>query len=190
MLGGWSCPRVTVNISVSLWKPLTRGIPQRSILGPIFNIFINDIASGIECTLSKFADNTKLNRAVDLLEGKHAMQWDQDRLEEWMYANFTKFNKPSERPCTWVRQDELIWRRPEEKVLEILADEKIYMSWQHAVAAQKANCILGCVKRRVASRAREVVFPLYSSVMRPHLEYSIQLWGPHYKKGRDLLDQV
>jgi len=67
---------------------------------------------------------------------------------------------------------------PEKKDLELLVDEKLNMSWQCALAAQQANCTLGCIKRSVASRSREGILPLYSALVRPHLEYCVQLWSP------------
>jgi len=72
----------------------------------------------------------------------------------------------------------------------VLVDEKLNMTWQCALAAQKANRILGCIKRRVASRAREGILPLHSALVRPHLECCVQLWSPQHKKDMDLLKQV
>ena len=62
------------------------------------------------------------------------------------------------------------------------------MTQQCVLAAQKANPILGCVKSSAASRLREGILPLYSALMRPHLEYCVQLWGPQHKKDMDLLE--
>jgi len=79
---------------------------------------------------------------------------------------------------------------PEEKDLEVPVDEKLNMSWQCELAAQKANHILGCIKTSVASRLREEVLPLYSTLVRPHLQSCIQLWSPQHKKGMEVLEQV
>ena len=79
---------------MSGWRLVLSGVPQRSVLRLILsNIFISDINSGFECTLSKFVDDPKLWGVANTPEGRDAIQRHLDRLEQWAKVNLMRFDK-------------------------------------------------------------------------------------------------
>ena len=86
--------------------------------------------------------------------------------------------------------EERLESSPAERDLGVLVNSRLSRSQQCALAAKTANHISGCIKHRITRQAKEVIIPLYLAILRPHLEYCVQFWGPEFKKDMKVLECV
>ena len=192
--------RVVINGEASEWLPVSSGVPQGSVLGPLlFLIYINDIDCSIATKISKFADDTKIGgKALTTVDCK-VIQRDLDKLSTWSDKWLLKFNKDkckvmhvglNNKKHNYELQGENLAKVEEEKDLGVIVKSDLKSGMQCLAASRKANTILGFIARNFQCKNPEVITRLYTSLVRPHLEYAVQFWSPFYLKDESKLESV
>ena len=192
--------RVVINGEASDWLHVTSGVPQGSVLGPLlFLIYINDIDFGVSSKISKFADDTKLGGKALTIGDCESIQKDLDNLNNWSEKWLLKFNKDkckimhvgyNNLKHNYKLQGRNLIRVEEEKDLGVIVKSDLKNGSQCIAASRKANTVLGFIARNFDCKTPEVITRLYTSLVRPHLEYAVQFWSPCYQKDQNKLESV
>ena len=192
--------RVVLGSNFSDWVEVSSGVPQGSVLGPLlFVIFVNDMDEGLYNCILKFADDTKLFGKVSTIADCDNLSNDLQLLYRWSEKWGMRFNTEKCKVMHIGRDNKgtgypingkELKSVKEEKDLGMIVSSDLKVANQCVKAVSSANRILGMIKRTFISRDKNVVLKLYKSLVRPHLEYCISVWSPHYRKDIDLLEGV
>ena len=201
--------RVVIRGTASTSLGVTSGVPQGSVLGPVlFLIFINDLPLKVLSPLSLFADDSKIfTRIVDKENeakihensGKDVLQQDLYNVLEWAKKWKMEFNVDkckilhigNNNPKHKYNMDgkELI-ETEEEKDLGILMDCKLDFGSHIKEIVGRANRMVGMIRTAFACLNKKMFLSLYMALIRPLLEYCVQVWSPHLQKYIDLIERV
>ena len=192
--------RVAIRGTYSGWRRVWSGVPQGSVLGPtLFLIFVNDLLDNIQSSGKLFADDAKLYRRIRDIEDKTILQQDLDKLHDWSNKWLLQFNEEKCKVMHVGRTNagyqyhlgsSQLMETQKEKDLGVLVTPDLKSSAQVAKAAASANSVLGRIKRTFSCLDKEVLLPLYKSVVRPRLEFAVQAWSPYTRRDINILEAV
>jgi len=192
--------RVVIEGESSKWVEVTSGVPQGSVLGPLlFIIYINDINNQIESKLNKFADDCKLMNKVNNNEDFQKLQGDLDKLYNWsvkwqMPFNINKCsvmhfgNKNNNISYMMGNQD--LKNSISERDLGVIIDPSLKFDKQTNTVVNEAYKILGLINRNITFKTKDTILNLYKALVRPKLEFCIQMWRPYLRKNIDKMERV
>jgi hypothetical protein len=197
--------RVVLGDAVSSWRNVLSGIPQGSILGPLlFLLFINDMPDLFKDFCKLFADDTKLMAAIRNTSDCKSLQSDLDKATNWAKTWKMKFNNEKCKVMhigknNPLNQYTMLSNQSERNTLEKTSLERDLgviiskdLKWKNQVekATNKANAVLGVLKRTFSHWTPETVKILYTTFVRPHLEYASSAWSPYQKQDIIHLEKV
>ena len=196
--------RVLVNGIASGWHDVISGVPQGSVLGPIlFVIYINTLVDVVQHSdLFLFADDNKLFKIIFNDEDTVLLQKDIDSMFSWTLNSLLLFHpnkcftmhissKLNETIThAYTMNNRILENKSELKDLGILIDEHLKFSNHIAEKVNKANQIMGLIRRTFVHLDMYNFNLLYKSLVRPHLEYGNIIWSPFLKSDINLLENT
>jgi hypothetical protein len=192
--------RVVVNGSLSSWASIFSGIPQGSVLGPIlFVIFINDLPDVVNSSIKIFADDTKLFRALSSSEDEVILQQDLDSLMAWSQKWQLGFNRSKcevlhlgrvNHRLDYQMGDSMLNTTSCVKDLGVFIDEDLKFHQHVAMAVNKASRMLGLVRATFTCLDETTVPRLFTTMVRPHLEYGNFIWHPRFRRDKVEVEKI
>ena len=195
--------RVLVNGTYSEWLNVVSSVVQGSVLGPIlFVVYINDIDTCIgtkEGIMSKFADDTKVAKVVKDTKTAAEMQEVMQNLETWCEKWGMVFN--IKKCCIlhfghrnmqqqYKMSGQILESHTSQRDLGVMISNDCLPGAQCALAAKKANQVLGQVSRSFSCKNKDVMLQIYKVFIRPHLEYAVTSWSPWQRKDVETLEKI
>ncbi len=183
--------RVVVDGNASRSAPVLSGVPQGTVLGPIlFLIYINDLPSRLKSDCRLFADDCILYRQISSKTDSDTLQSDLDRLTDWEAKWLMTFNpdkcfsmtiSKSRSPTrtTYSLRGHPLDIVDTAKYLGVTIDSKLRWKPHINIITNRANNILGLLKRNLRNAPTPVKEKAYNTLVRPHLEYCSSVWDPH-----------
>ena len=180
--------------------PVTSGVPQGSVLGPIlFTMFVNDLPSVVSSPVYMFADDTKIFRVVRTSEDYSALQHDLDLLYEWSICWQLKFNILKckdmhlglmHRYGPYYLDGTVIDNIDSYKDLGIILDHQLKFHLHTTEVAAKANRLLGLIKKSFDYLDSDMLTKLFTVFVHPTLEYGNAVWGPFFVLDQRKVEKV
>ncbi len=195
---------VLVNGSASNWSDVVSGVPQGSVIGPVlFVIFINDMRNGINNFISLFADDAKLYGKSSTPTDGDNIQEDLNTLQQWSEKWQLSFNASKcktlhlgndnvQHGYTMVSTSGQVILEPTkcEKDLGVLIDDKLSFNGHISQAVKRANTKLAMIRRTFTHMDKKMLVQLYTSLVRPIVEYGNVIWSPHLQSHINKLEGV
>ena len=196
---------VNVNGKISSSQPVTSGIPQGSVLGPIlFVIYINDLPEALKggSIAFLFADDTKIFRKINELVDVDMLQKDVDYAVEWSGIWLLKFhpdkcvhmgigvNKIITDPYHYKMGNHQLKKSACEKDIGVHVDNKLEFKEHINSAVNKANRVMGITRRTFDHLNHTSFLYIFKALVRPHLEYAAPVWSPHHDYLKKVVEGV